>query len=247
MSTSSEEHPTTKQVGKLRPCTATEALRRDLIDLQLDDDEELVLSTIDRAHQKYFARIKFSSFEDLQVLGLVPRGLRQEAVRKAIAADDEEALRLAQERVRRDIAPPCHCDHHGQRTGSFSEGLRGAFRAIRRDYNPALARVLSSHYGAEFAWDSTLAISVRGWTSRFVKDAHVTVALLRDITIGRNARLEVDATSIALLARHIRIHRTGTLSHRGGYLRIWANSIETYLLELSEVVDAESTIWSIKQ
>lgn len=247
MNTSTDERSTTRHLAELRPCTATEALRRDVIDLQVDDDEEVVLSSSDRAHHQYFARVKLGSFEDLQVLGLIPRGLRQEAIRMAIAADDEEALRLAEERARRDISPaPCHCENQNERTRSFSESLRASFRVVRRDYNPALARVLSNHYGIELRWDSTLAISVRGWSSRFSKGALVTVALFRDITIGRNARLEVDASSVELLARYIRIHRTGTLSHRGGYLRIWANSIETYLLELADVVTAESMIWAVK-
>jgi hypothetical protein len=105
--------------------------------------------------------------------------------------------------------------------------------------------VLSNHYGTELEWDSHLAISVRGWASRFSKEALVTVALFRDIQIGRNARLDVDASSIELLARHIRIHRSGTLSHHGGYLRIWANSIETYLLEVSDIVQAEKAIWAL--
>jgi hypothetical protein len=235
-----------KRVAELKPCSATEALRRDAVDLQVDDDEQLVLSPTDRSHHSYFARIRLQAFDDLQVLGLVPRGLRQEAIRTAIAADDEAVQRLAEERVRRgDAAAPCGCSQSGGRSLSFSASLRASYQALRRDYNPALARVLSNHYGTELAWDSHLAISVRGWTSRFSKEALVTVALFRDIQIGRNARLDVEASSVELLARNIRIHRSGTLSHHGGYLRIWANSIETYLLEVSDIVHAEKAIWAL--
>jgi hypothetical protein len=250
MNTGMEERKLTRQIAEIRPCTAADALQRDAIDLQVCDDEELELSPNDRAHHKYFARVKLGAFEDLHLLGLVPRGLRYEAIRTAIVTDDKAALQLAEARVRQNAAhSTCHCDNNDRRTESFSESLRSTVRAIRRDYNPALAHLLSSHYGTEFSWDSTLAISVRGWTSRFVNHALVTVSLFRDITIGRNARLEVDATAIELLARHIWIHRTGTLSHRGGYLRVWANSIQNYL-EFSEAVVTELTdspIWAINK
>jgi hypothetical protein len=212
----------------------------------VEDDEQLVLSSTDRAHHKYFARVKFGAFEDLQVLGLVPRGLRQEAIRSAMLEDDKEAERLARERVPHEAPPsPCDCNGHGTRALSFSEKLRATVRSIRRDYNPALARLLSSHYGTEFAWDSTLAVSVRGWASRYVSGGATIIGLFKDITIGRGARLQVDANSTSLLARNIRIHRTGTLAHNGGYLKVWANSIETFLIDWSEVVGELATDRSV--
>jgi len=248
MNISTDDCQTPKRVAELKPCSATEALRRDVVDLHVDDDDQLVLSPTERTHHPYFSRIRLEAFEDLQVLGLVPRGLRQEAVRSAIASDDEAVLRLAEERARRgEAAAPCRCSHPSARSGSFSDDLRTSYQAIRRDYNPALARVLSNHYGTELKWDSNLAISVRGWASRFSKQALVTIALFRDIQIGRNARLEVEASSVELLARNIRIHRSGTLSHHGAYLRVWANSIESYLLEMSDTVKAEKAIWAINR
>ena len=250
MKADTEERCAPRQVAELRPCSASEAVRRELHDVHVGDDEQLELSATDRAHHKYFARVKLGAFEDLQVLGLIPRGLRQDAIRTAILEDDKEAERLARERAPQQIEPhACDCNGHGARVASFSENLRATARSIRRDYNPSLARLLSSHYGTEFSWDSTLAISIRGWASRFARDSQVIVALLNDITIGPKARLQLDPKSTSLLARHIRIHRTGTLAHNGGYLRMWANSIETYLIEWQEVVtqlaaERSATIWA---
>jgi len=252
MKAETEDRCATRQVAELRPCSALEAVRREVHDVHVGDDEQVVLSATDRAHHKYFARVKFSAFEDLQVLGFVPRGLRQEAIRSAMVEDDHEALRLARERMPKDVAPsPCHCNGHGERVASFSESLRATVRSIRRDYNPALARLLSSHYGTEFEWDSTLAASVRGWASRYVSGGATIIALVNDITIGRGARLQVDASSTSLLARHIWIHRTGTLAHNGGFLKVWASSIETFVIDWSEIVsevakDRSVAKWAIK-
>jgi hypothetical protein len=218
--------------AELMPCTARQALQREPVDLEVRDGEEVFLSPLRRGHHKYFAKVRVAAFEDLQVLGLVPRRLREQAVRAAIASDDQDALRLAQERVARGTAPAaaCSCESGHHHPPSFSRDLKSTYRDIREDYHPALSRILSEHFGTEFAWDSTLAGSVGGWVRRLTaRDLIVTTLIAKDITIGRRATLVLHERSTVLLARAVRIHRTGRLVHRGGFLRIWASSIDSFL------------------
>lgn len=245
-------------LAHLTPCTPAEALRREPVSLEVDDDTQLALSPMRRSQHRYFARVRLSGFADLQVLGLVPRRIKEQAVRTAIASDDEQALRLATDRLARGGArPPARCGCAGEGAGegeaeqrpgpqraSFTQELDAAYREIRRDYHPALARVLSEHHGVELAWNSPLAASVKGWASKVSRESLSLVGLFQDITIGRKATLELTPASRVLLARSIRIHREGRLVHRGAYLRLWANSIESYL-DLLPAITTGKPLWAL--
>jgi hypothetical protein len=246
MSTSNEQSGT-RGLADLAACSASEALHREVVGLEVEDDEELELSPARRGHEKYFARIRLESFEDLQVLGLVPRRLKQQQVLDAIAEDDEQAFNLGSERMRKGqaaVAAPCNCHGDAHSAPTFAEELRDSVRHVRQSYNPALARVLSNHFGVEFRWDSMLAKSVRGWVRRYHPGIDIIAHLFEDITIGKNAKLVLTQASTSLLARAIRIHQTGKLVHSGGYLRIWANSIERFE-DFPGVITWKHFIWAL--
>lgn len=231
--------------------TSEEALRRDVTDVLVHEDEELVLTPKRREFAKHFARVRLRRFSDLQALGLVPRHIDEQAVRGAMAADDEDALRLAKDMVARRPLAVRPCDCHG-RSGTeaaparFDVDLKGHYVQVRQSYHPALAKTLSAHYGTTFSYDSVLASTVRQWTRRLEARALIELALVQDITIGRGATLVLSDDTSVLLARSIRIHRSGKLIHRGGFLKVWATSITSFLIELSDVVDSnESILWRI--
>lgn len=257
-----DDEETIRGFNDLKPYSAVEALSRTPAALEVADDEDLELSPAKRGHEKYFARVRLERLEDLQVLGLVPRRLKMQTIREAISADDEQARNIGEQRMRQGearakapcgchgaeaatSASPCGCHGTSRTATSFSQDLRSMVQHVRHDYHPELARVLTNHYGIDFRWDSALAVSIHGWVRRFRPDIHVIVNMFEDITVGRNARLVLKAQSTSLLARAIQIHRTGTLVHRGGYLRIWANSIDRFD-GFPGVISWKNIIWALE-
>ena len=246
------EEPSDTRARPERPAatiTPEDAVRRDVADIVVSEDEETALTPKRREFAKHFARVRLRRFSDLQALGLVPRQVEEQAIRAAIAADDEDALRLAKELVvRRPVeARPCECHSHGAAGPvRFDRDLKSHYLQVRHSYHPALAKQLSGRYGTSFAYDSVFAGTVRQWTRRLEARAVIEVAVVQDITIGRGATLVLSSDTSVLLARSIRIHRSGKLIHRGGFLRVWATSITSFLLELSDVVDLDEPIlWRI--
>jgi hypothetical protein len=116
--------------------------------------------------------------------------------------------------------------------------LRTSYNSIRNRHNPALSKLLAEHYRTHIAWDSPVASIVRKWADS-VK-AVIGIALLQDIIINKDSTLWIDGNVKSLLARNIVIHRTGRLVSGGGYLKIWANSIERMgaTLVVTQVGDA---------
>jgi hypothetical protein len=222
----------------IAPCSTAEALRRDLSSIELREGEEAALSPSQREHHKYFARVRMRGFDDLQALGLVPRRLKEQVVRDALSSDDRDALQLSREFIAKRGAPAgsCGCESAHIRPTSIARELDATYRDIRKEHHPALARVLSERYETEFAWNSAFASSIYGWTRRIqAQEIIASICVVADITIGRNATLTLDHTSTVLLAREIWIHRTGKLVHRGGFLRIWAKSLDSFR-DLSGIV-----------
>jgi hypothetical protein len=156
----------------------------------------------------------------------VPRGLAEEKARKAIADDDAAAQRLAQENLRDERTSSesdCGCAAAALHPLPYGRRLRATYRRIRKFHHPSFSKLLSEHYGATVPWDSPLAIAT--WRRVTSFNGVVDVWLFRDIVINRNATLLVDAPTRSLWAGNISIHRTGRLVAQGGYLKIWANSI----------------------
>jgi hypothetical protein len=220
-------------------------------DVKVDDGQEFHLTVGQRGSSHHFARVNAGTIHDLQTLGLVPRGLAEEALKRAIGQDDQAAYQVARESLlcTQASATPCGCEAGAN--GS-AEPRRMSFDRVyaqaRRNHHPALAALISDHQKARFRWDSIHVQSVWGWTDRLGKMVSlepVLVALFRDITIGRGARLVFDAQAAQMFARGIYIHRTGSLTHSGGYLRIWASSISSFNEWNAQTVVAKHVPWSL--
>jgi hypothetical protein len=204
---------------------AAELLRREGRRIEVPENAEVLLSPSNPEFAPFFYQVPLRSYDDLQLLGFVPRRLSEERVRRAIAEDDDEAYRLA---ISAPLEAAADCECSGGANMSRAGRFRGAYNALRARHNPALARLLSEHYGARVEWDSPVAGIVRRWADALRPEYIAIIALLEDITINRNATLFVAPSAKSLLAHNIWIHRTGTLRQQGSYLRVWANSINHF-------------------
>jgi len=202
--------------------TPREVVSQEPQDMEIPEGAHVSLAPASREMARLFCRVRLESFEDLQTLGFIPRGLAQDRFVRALAEDDEAALKIAQDARQWS---PRDCD--GER--SYSDHVRSVYQQIRKSHHPALAGLLSEHYHAPIAWDAPVAGIARKWFVSLGPSAiSILVVALKDIIIHRNATLTVDARSKALLANHIHIHRTGRLVYPGGYLKIWASSIDLF-------------------
>ncbi|MCE4072314.1 MULTISPECIES: hypothetical protein [Pseudomonas] len=212
----------------IQACSIKEVLRRSTDDLVVADGQTIEFTPSNREFAQHFARVRLAAFEDLQLLGFVPRGLSEEAVRKAMASDDDHAYRLATSSITTS-GHDCTCS---PRHGAITDRLVTAHRQARRSNNPALARLLSDHFQVDIAFHDPLPVLTRNWVSYFDTKRHfgadLVISLLADVTIHRNAVLATDSKLKSLLARNIWIHRTGQLVQRGSYMRIWAHSISRF-------------------
>ena len=228
--------------------TPEQALQREPEDLFIEDGTEVTVSVDHREYYRHFARVKAKSIKDLQTLGLVPRGVDEEQLRRAIAKDDAAALQSARDMLSGSACVHCHCaDHADQGSLPYRDQVARSYSSARRAFNPALAELLSEHQETEFRWDSVHVQSVRGWisrSSRLASEGLLIAGLFQDIRIGRGARLVLDPTCTNLYARGIFIHQTGTLVHKGSYLRIWASSVERYV-DWSSIVVNQHVPWAL--
>lgn len=225
----------------IKLCTAKDALRREVKQIVVPENTELPLSPSHPELANCFVRVPLESYEDLQLLGYVPRKLHEEKVRQAITADNEEVYRLASSMASQLPPHDCECgDQSAPTYESFTGGLRAIYNRTRKTHNPALGRLLSDHFSADVPWDDPIATitlnSVSRLDQRVFLDKPVLVALTDDITINRNASLIVDASLESLLANNIQIHRRGRLVLQGSYIKIWASSVGSFDLNLATPV-----------
>jgi hypothetical protein len=235
-------------------CSAAQALHRKTSSVVVDEGTEVVLSPDNERFSRCFARVQLESFADLQTLGLVPRKVPEETYRGAIRADDAATYKLCTESsgVHRDRECGCSdsADTPYRRTSLVASAadLRRRYTQIRAFNHPALARVLSDHYRAEVSWDDPLVAIAHKWMMKFDSKAYVTkpllIAVLEDITIHRGATLTLEKDLTSLYASDIWIHRRARLVQRGGYVKIWASSVRSFLVELSTV--AKSRPWALE-
>lgn len=223
-----ERQPRDEACVEIKLYTAKDALKREASRIEVPENTEMLLSPTNREFASYFAQVEIKSYEDLQLLGFVPRRLSEEKVRQAIAADDDEVYKIASSSMAQKSAHDCNCgnqDAYAEKP--YGSSLRTNYNSIRKRHNPALARLLSDHLNTHVSWDDPSASIVRKWalSSRI---RAISSLLFEDITINRNATLAVAANTKSLLAHNIWIHQTGRLVQQGSYLKIWANSINTF-------------------
>jgi hypothetical protein len=227
-----------------RLITAAETRKIETRSIEVADGETLELS---RGHPEYgscCSRVVVSNFADLQMLGLAPRGLTQERVRAAIAADDEEAFRMASGMVQRGTPRQgCDCaETEGaprQVMPRSANPVRSAMSGLRARHNPSLARVLSEQHGRTFAYDSPAVGMLRKMSDR-LEFTHIEFEAihLADIFIGGNATLSIASGATVVAARHIYIEQSGTLRLNAGYTKIWANSIGRFRVKMDTAIVA---------
>jgi hypothetical protein len=230
----------------VRVYPARDALKRESDNLVVPEGQTITFTPSDRGLAHYFARVELAAFDDLQILGFVPRKLPEQEVRRAIQMDDDEAYKMSASAVA-SFGTPCGCESRAAvtaRTGqyeTFQIRFRKAYREVRRANNPALARLLSDHYGVQIPFNDPLPTIVRNWISYFDVTARfgppILISVLQDVTIHRGGALTTDPGLKSFLARNIWIHKTGQLVQRGSYLKIWAHAISGFW-DFQEIVTA---------
>lgn len=237
--------------AEVRVLAAKDALRLELRPIEVPENAELLLSPAHPEYAPSFARIRLRSYEDLQTLGLVPRRLAEEKVRQAIAADDAEVYELSGKMLQQSVRD-CSCSSGGAHAPmSRGNPIRATYNNIRKRHNPALARLLSDHYGTQVSWDTPLPAILRKWVISLTLYPEIILACFGDVTVHKNATLAVAASTKSLMAWNIWIHKTGRLVAHGSYLKVWANSINRFTDYLSPgVVDAARKIaplWALSE
>lgn len=236
-------------------CSAEEALRRKGTSIVVEEDREISLTPDDERFARSFARVPLQSFADLQTLGFIPRNIPEESFRIALRSDDALAYELATKSSQPLPTGACDC---GGATSSPSlstpshavaGALRHRYNQIRMFNHPALARVLSDHYRAEVTWDDPITATAHKWIRKFDSKVHrdipILTALVEDITIHRGGTLALESDMRSLYANNIRIHRAGRLAQRGNYVKIWASSVTSFLIEFSDAAHATVIPWQL--
>jgi hypothetical protein len=215
-----------------RTVGARELLASTAVDLVVEDGREV--SILDREYQHYLYNVRIESFSDLQLLGFVPRGIAEDAMRKAIQSDDERALAIAEQRYAQSSGCGCcSCNGHSQDAHAMASthvrpaSLQTHLQMARRETQTQLTALLSEHLrtkldpgGPYVRWTQTF---VEAFDRRMLRD--FIALLFQDIYIGAKSTLKLPATKKSLYARNIVIHQTGRLEAGAAYTKIWANSI----------------------
>ena len=159
--------------------TPEEALRREPEDLRIEDGAEVDISPDRSKHARCFARVRAKSISDLQILGLVPRGLSEEHLRSAIRSDDDSALQMARKMLSYAPSSQCHCDDSPDGDAMpYRNQLASRYASIRRSFNPALAELLSKHQAL-----LGLAIAISGCSTLTLSPfASMTATSSKDIS-----------------------------------------------------------------
>lgn len=234
MNTDTPCTPSDDAVNQIPLTAVRDVIRRQLHSVVVADDSEQILSPSNPETADHFFRSQMTSYSDLQILGFVPRRLNEDRVRQAIAEDDRELFKALTDGGSLAL---CGCGSGDKELGhsarSRTTPLRASYNAVRSAHNPALARVMSEHLGTTIDWDTPAVGVVRKWATSIKNKPIIIGLLLEDITINRNATLTIAAVTRALLVHDIFIHRTGTLRQQGGYLRVWANSVNQFSYQLT--------------
>lgn len=237
--------------SEVRIFTAKEAVMRERIDIEVPENSEIVLSPSNPEFKPHFARVVLRTYDDLRILGFIPRGLADDKVRQAIAEDDAEVYDLACKMIRHS---PNTCSCSGETIhapASHGNPIRGIYNGFRKRHNPSLARLLSDHYGSPIAWDGTIPVTVRKWATSIYLKPEILLILSGDIKINKNSTLSLSSNSKLLLAWNIWIHSTGKLISNGSYIKIWANSINhfNYVVDVQALNSARNItpVWSLSE
>lgn len=252
---SAQEVVSRSKWDSVRVCSAEETLRRKGTSIKVEEDQLVTLTPNDERFTRAFTQVPLKSFADMQTLGFIPRKIAEDSLRSALRSDDAIAYELATKADHAALTSECGCSGSSNsrqgrpRSRGAAIDLRAAYNQIRMFNHPSLARVLADHYQAEISWDDPIAASVHKWIQKFdsevYRDRPILTALVEDVTIHRGGTLALESDMRSLYANNIRIHRAGRMIQRGNYVKIWASSVTSFLLELSTVVNAKAAPWHL--
>ena len=99
-----ERQPDDEACVEIKLCTAKDVLKREASRIEVPENAEMLLSPTNREFASYFSQVEIKSYEDLQLLGFVPRRLSEEKVRQVITADDDEVYKVAYSSMSQETA-----------------------------------------------------------------------------------------------------------------------------------------------
>jgi hypothetical protein len=226
-----EDSKAASQTPQLRypPRTVAEALAAPRRSVRVEEGQTLEVGP-NAAEATGFHLVHVRSYEDLQALELMPKGLEEASVREAIAADDADARAFAREMLRTGSGPAhaCSCEDGHEAGPSAPATLRGAYTRVRGLHHPALADLLSKHYEQPIAFDDVLPRMMRGTLERLLiptMPRFVGVWATEDVDVQPHATLPI-ATGVSLwTARHITVGREGRIDFQGNSVSVRATSL----------------------
>jgi hypothetical protein len=216
-----------------------ESPRRDLV---VPEDQEWHVDQRDERFSGMLHRVRVCTYEDLQTLHFIPVRLRETDVREAMAHDDGEALAAARSHLQTG-SMVCSCGMgagvaHASGPVAYRRSLRTTYNAIRKFYNPALARVYSEAMGTKEAWDSLAVAIVAGWVKKVPpsltlasappppKLIHPLLVMFgKEIEINKNATLYTGPVNY-LNAIALKIHVGGKMKIQSSGIKIWCKSAQ---------------------
>lgn len=175
-------------------------------------------------HSNNVFSVVLERYRDLQLLGIVPRDLEEDVFTDAVRADDAAVL----EHILAHPEQDSNCQCHSETALARESAMRRQYETVRKSFNPKLAEVMSKAARVRFDWDAALVGVARKRYLSLALKPEILVLLARDIRINRSSTMMLDKQTRLLLAHNIYIHDSGTLATRGGYLRIWANSVSRW-------------------
>lgn len=218
--------------------------RQERADVVVEPDTEVDLEP-DGEYGPLFHRVELASFNDLTALKLVPEELDEGSVRAAIGRDDVEALSLSRDLVRAGMASrtaTCACGGHSepddapaqswlqQQTSQtvaldYRSHLSRTYEAVRKAHHPALAEAVSESTGRRIRWDDPELTGIHRWATLIEKAWLIAILLIQDLTIGKNATLNVSSQTTSMLVNDIRIHAGGRMVIKSPFISINCASV----------------------
>src|SRR5262245_11782196 len=118
---------------------AKEALKRGTEDLVVAEGQAVTLTPSNRDLAHHFARVQLTALEDLPTLGLLPRKIGEQDLRRAIGSDDDDAYKMTVSLLASSgISSPCGCGDRPatmrpeSRYPSFQSRFQTTYKEVRK-------------------------------------------------------------------------------------------------------------------
>lgn len=211
-----------------------EALQQKSDSLVIPAEKTVEIGPDQKEYAKLFSFVQIRSFQDLQDLSLIPAELSEEKVKQAITRDGNEAFAIAQTRLRQGAQSSCNCHkEEGEEAHEhlgYRDQIRGIYNEVRKAHHPNFAQVLGDIYRAEVAFDDPVVAHTHAMISAYYAGRFTAVKMpvmkIADITIQKNATMNVAATTKLVFANNIRIYTGGKMKLNSSFTKIKCISIQ---------------------